>query len=86
MLTPERCDAFAFSRNPTAEEVKHLEDAYLEKFDRKGDRVVEFFTQSGTVLKRSRDFGRPTREQVEKLLEEMGGEAETVVSFLQAHS
>uniref|UniRef100_A0A7S3AZQ2 Uncharacterized protein n=1 Tax=Haptolina ericina TaxID=156174 RepID=A0A7S3AZQ2_9EUKA len=84
MLTPERCDAFGFGRQPTADEVKHLEDAYLYKFERKREKVMTFFTQTGTVLKRSRDYGRPSREQVEALLEEMECDAETVIQFLHA--
>jgi len=82
MLTPERCDAFGFSRHPTAEEQKHIEDAYLYKFERDNDKVVHFFTQAGTVMRRS--VGKPPRNEVEALLDELGGEAEPVIAFLQA--
>jgi len=82
MLTPERCDAFGFSRQPSADEQKHVEDAYLYKFNRDASKVVHFFTQVGTVLRRS--VGTPPRIEVEALLDELGGTAEPVLSFLQA--
>jgi len=89
MLTPERCDAFGFSRQPSAAEQKHVEDAYLYKFNRNADAVVNFFVQVGTVIRRS--LGTPERWEVEGLLDEFGKvegkmewQADPVISFLQA--
>jgi hypothetical protein len=85
LLTPERCDAFAFSRPFTADEAKHVEELYLsDEFKKSKDAVLNFLTQAGTVLKRS--LGSASREEVELLLRDMGCEAERVLTFLGAWS
>ena len=75
MLTPERGESFAFSRPITAEEAKHAEDLYLSsEFNRDKDAVIAFLSEAGTVLKRAKTLGEPTRDEVEKLLREMRNE------------
>ena len=45
--------------------------------------MIHFFTQAGTVLRRT-SSNRPERIEVEALLDEFGGEAQPVIDFLQA--
>jgi len=82
MLTPDRCDAFGFSRHPSMEDQKHLEDLYLHKFNRDKDRVVHYFAQAGSVIKRA--AVQPKRKEVEALLDEFNCDAEIVLKFLDA--
>ena len=82
MLTPERCDLFAFAKPATAEDAQHVEDLYMGEFRRDKDATLHFFTEAGTVLKRSISLGSPTREEVEGLLRQMGNESERVIAFL----
>ena len=83
LLTPERCEAFAFSRPFTVAEAKHVEAHYLsDEFNKDQAKVMNFLTQAGTVLKRS--LGAASREEVEELLRDMGCEAERVLTFLSA--
>lgn len=86
MLTPERCDAFAFTRpHFTAEEAKHCEELYLsDEFKKDKEKVTHFLTQAGTVIKRS--LGSASREEVEQFLRDMGCESERVLTFLTALS
>ena len=85
MLTPERCDIFAFSRPVTVEEAKHAEALYLsDEFKKDQGAVVHFLTQAGAVLKRA--LGSATREEVEELLRDMGCESERVLTILSAWS
>ena len=46
MLTPERCESFAFSRPVTPAEAQHVEALYLsDEFGRDREKVVHFLSQ-----------------------------------------
>ena len=61
MLTPERADAFAFSRPVSAADATHVENLYLsDEFKRDQEKLVAFLSEAGTVLKRSTTLGAPT--------------------------
>lgn len=75
MLTPERGETFCFSKPMKADEMKHAEDLYLsDEFKRDKDKVIQFLSEAGTVLKRAITLGEPTREEVEGLLRDMAKE------------
>ena len=90
MLTPERCESFAFSRPVSTKEAQHVEELYLSsEFKRDKEAVTHFLTQAGTVMKKS--LGAPpyeenARGEVEGLLRDMGVDAERVLAFLSALS
>ena len=47
MLTPERCESFAFSRPMTADEAQHVEELYLsDEFGRDKDKVMAFLSEA----------------------------------------
>ena len=83
MLTPERCESFAFSRPVTGAEAMHVEDLYLsDEFKRDQEAVVKFLSEAGTVLKRAFTLGNPTRQEVEDLLRDLDHDSEKVLTFL----
>jgi len=85
MLTNERCEAFAFAKPATADEAQHVEDLYLsDEFARDGERLIKFLSEAGSVLKREKALGSPTREDVEDLLRELEHDGEKVKAFLEA--
>ena len=87
MLTPERCESFAYSRPVSAEEAAHTQELYLsEEFGRDREATIKFLSEAGSVLKRSATLGAPSRKEVEDCLRELECDSERVLAFLQAWS
>ena len=82
MLTREMCAAFKHNYPPTLSEREHIEELYNDEFARDFAKTVHFLTQAGIVLKKAEFIGKPTQQQVEKLLREMDTDADRVTAFL----
>ena len=65
MLTPERCEAFAFSRPFTAAEAQHVEELYLsDEFGRDKEKTTHFLSQASARPPLALALPRPTKTPV----------------------
>ena len=91
MLSQRSCREFAFGYPAAPAERAHVEELYygersasLAVGEVRRSTVAHFLREAGAVLRQGAQLGSPTRQHVEELLLEMGGDASKVIEFLQA--
>ena len=84
MLTKQMSADFEHAYPATLEEREHVESLYHGECGRDKEKTIHFLGQTGLVLKRSDELGKPKRAQVEALVRELGQDAQRAIAFLKS--